>query len=211
MASGSKIDQITDQLRSRICSGQLRGGDVLVEDALAKEFALSRTPIRQVLHRLALEHFVETRTGVGTIVVPEDRFKFSNDLRAYRDLLNISAKRVGSDLSTDDRFELTGISSFVEQLAKSPSATGSWEYFYRMSGLVSHQLEHDLLAETSILLSSRIFRRLIVSLDGHLEKVAALIAEEYGRAQSAVTGAELLEARIATVRTLKKPFSDDVK
>lgn len=211
MASGSKIDQITDQLRSRICSGQLRGGDVLVEDALAKEFALSRTPIRQVLHRLALEHFVETRTGVGTIVVPEDRFKFSNDLRAYRDLLNISAKRVGSDLTTNDRFELTGISTFVEQLAKSTSATDSWEYFYRMSRLLSRQFEHDLLAETSILLSSRIFRRLIVSLDDQLEKVAALIGEEYDRARSVTTGADLLEARLATVRSIRKSFSDEVK
>lgn len=41
---------------------------VLHEGNLAQEFGVSRTPIRQVLQKLAYERLVETRSGVGTIV-----------------------------------------------------------------------------------------------------------------------------------------------
>ena len=43
---------------------------VLHEGKLAQEFGVSRTPIRQVLQRLAFEGLLETRSGVGTIASP---------------------------------------------------------------------------------------------------------------------------------------------
>jgi DNA-binding GntR family transcriptional regulator len=59
-------------LRQQICIGDLTPGEVLSENALAKKFGVSRTPIRRVLQRLEHEEFVYTKHGVGTIVCPID-------------------------------------------------------------------------------------------------------------------------------------------
>jgi DNA-binding GntR family transcriptional regulator len=59
-------------LRQQICLGDLTPGEVLSENALAKQFGVSRTPIRRVLQRLEYEEFVYTKHGVGTIVCPID-------------------------------------------------------------------------------------------------------------------------------------------
>lgn len=52
-------DQIHAVLSDRIVAGLLRPGDPLAEMALAQEFGLSRTPVRQALQRLDAEGLVE--------------------------------------------------------------------------------------------------------------------------------------------------------
>ena len=59
-------------LRESICTLGKPFGTVLREVELAEEFGVSRTPIRQALHQLAALGLVETRNGVGTIVIAGD-------------------------------------------------------------------------------------------------------------------------------------------
>lgn len=68
MREKTRVDTIYETLRDRICLGQYQPGDVFFEGALGLEFQVSRTPIRQVLQRLAFERLAVVRTGVGTIV-----------------------------------------------------------------------------------------------------------------------------------------------
>jgi len=56
----------------------------LHEGVLATEFGVSRTPIRQVLQKLAYERLVETRSGVGTIVSPLDPDRRTRDTQVLR-------------------------------------------------------------------------------------------------------------------------------
>jgi DNA-binding GntR family transcriptional regulator len=64
----SRNDVIFEIVRDRICLREYDEGHVIHETALAAEFRVSRTPIRQVLQRLVYEQLAETRNGVGTIV-----------------------------------------------------------------------------------------------------------------------------------------------
>lgn len=64
----SRNDVIFDIVRDRICLREYDEGHFIHEGALATEFRVSRTPIRQVLQRLVYEQLAETRNGVGTIV-----------------------------------------------------------------------------------------------------------------------------------------------
>lgn len=64
----SRNDVIFEIVRDRICLREYDEGHVIHEAALATEFRVSRTPIRQVLQRLVYEQLAETRNGVGTIV-----------------------------------------------------------------------------------------------------------------------------------------------
>lgn len=68
MREKTRVDAIYETLRDRICLGMYTRGDVFHEADLGQEFNVSRTPIRQVLQRLAFEKLTVVRTGVGTIV-----------------------------------------------------------------------------------------------------------------------------------------------
>ncbi|WP_445682289.1 GntR family transcriptional regulator [Radicibacter daui] len=68
MQEKTRVDVIYETIRDRICVGSYGSGEVLHEGALGLEFEVSRTPIRQVLQRLAYEKMATVRPGVGTIV-----------------------------------------------------------------------------------------------------------------------------------------------
>lgn len=71
-----KVKTIYHEVRDRICILRYPPGMLLGETTLAKEFGVSRTPIRQVLQRLEFEGLVETKNGIGTLVTGVDFCSF---------------------------------------------------------------------------------------------------------------------------------------
>jgi GntR family transcriptional regulator, transcriptional repressor for pyruvate dehydrogenase complex len=62
-------DQVTEALRGRIESGQLKPGEKLpAEVVLAPEFGVSRTVVREAISRLKHEGLLESRQGSGVFV-----------------------------------------------------------------------------------------------------------------------------------------------
>lgn len=59
---------LLSRLRQMIVTGAVLPGDLLAETALAQEFSVSRTPIREALKQLEREGLVEVRARVGTFV-----------------------------------------------------------------------------------------------------------------------------------------------
>ena len=59
MSATRSADQVHAALSAQIVAGTLRPGDPLAETALAAQFGLSRTPVREALQRLAGEGLVE--------------------------------------------------------------------------------------------------------------------------------------------------------
>lgn len=70
--TGSNIERIHRETRSRICLLHYPPGMRLREDELASEFGVSRTPIRSVLQRLEFEGLVEFSRQRGAIVTTID-------------------------------------------------------------------------------------------------------------------------------------------
>ncbi len=70
-SQGSKVDaeSIKQILLRRICHLQYRPGDQLKEAELAREFGVSRTPVRDAINRISHYGLIASRNGVGTIVV----------------------------------------------------------------------------------------------------------------------------------------------
>lgn len=62
-------DQVYEGLRNAIITGEIPGGTRLVESALAAKMKVSRTPVREALHRLAVEGFLYSVPRSGYIVV----------------------------------------------------------------------------------------------------------------------------------------------
>ena len=78
-----RFERIFCTLRDRICLLRYRPGTVLSEGTLAKEFGISRTPIKRVFNKLEFMGLVQIKNGVGTIVTDIDLYTFKEtyDLR----------------------------------------------------------------------------------------------------------------------------------
>lgn len=81
-AAGS--DPTYRQLRRLIIEGHYAPGARLVEDRLARELGVSRTPVRQALARVAMEGLVQIAPNRGAVVrtFSRDDLKEAYDLRA---------------------------------------------------------------------------------------------------------------------------------
>lgn len=90
---------MTRILRERICSTPPELELVLYETELSREFSLSRTPIRQVLQRLAYEQLVRTVSGVGTVVMPMMRDDRPIHLQTQDALVNLVERQAGETLA----------------------------------------------------------------------------------------------------------------
>src|SRR5215211_6508040 len=69
-SSGLFAERAYNELRDRIVTLRLPPGTVLREDALMRELAIGRTPLREAVKRLALENLVAVQPRRGTFVSP---------------------------------------------------------------------------------------------------------------------------------------------
>ncbi len=67
-AKPSLRDQIHQQLHERLLSGFYSPGDVLVEKAIAEEFGISKSPVREALQRLVDSGYLHVLPRTGYLV-----------------------------------------------------------------------------------------------------------------------------------------------
>ncbi|GAB5445952.1 GntR family transcriptional regulator [Gymnodinialimonas sp.] len=177
-------DTIADALRRRICLEPPTASPVLHEQALAAEFNVSRTPVRQALQRLAYERLVEVRSGVGTVVSPLNPDQRDMDINLAGALLDVAAEIEG------DRPLSIQANSFIIALESQINATTALDldtnYTIRstMLGIVAGELSNDILAEALKAALWRLFRWRMADaaaepsgIDHRLREVIALMAE----------------------------------
>jgi len=90
---------VYDALTRRIISGSLRPGQHLAEAELAKQLGVSRQPVRETLHRLQAEGWVDLRPAQGAFVhQPAD--EEVDQLLSVRGLLETEAARLAAKAAT---------------------------------------------------------------------------------------------------------------
>ena len=62
------VDKLAAALQARVLSGELPSGTRLRQEALAAEFGVSRTPVREALRKLQASGLVELRPNKGALV-----------------------------------------------------------------------------------------------------------------------------------------------
>lgn len=90
---GSIQARVIAEMRRRIISGEAASGALLSELALAEEFGVSRTPVREALKQLQTEGLVEVRPRVGTFVAAPSRRDIT-ELFQMKELLEGAAARL---------------------------------------------------------------------------------------------------------------------
>jgi DNA-binding GntR family transcriptional regulator len=202
-----RLEHICNEVRKRICVGEYSDGQALYEEKLAKEFEVSRTPIRQVLHRLALERFVETKSGIGTLIIPTDRVSFEDDQNVLVQTLTMMANLSPVAINADDRIELVTLLHMSKLLVKEFSVSAYWNICYRYNYFIREKIRHDLMRDTTHILFCRLYRWLLVSpTPEKIEQLTHTLLDELQQANELVetddNAASLLLLRASVISTL---------
>lgn len=93
--------EATNLLRQMLLDGRFTPGERLGEDRIAAELGISRTPLREALHRLAQEGLLEKRRAGGYQLreLRQEEIEDAIDVRALLEshAASLAARRAGSD------------------------------------------------------------------------------------------------------------------
>jgi DNA-binding GntR family transcriptional regulator len=140
----SRNDVIFEIVRDRICLGEYEEGHVIHEAALATEFRVSRTPIRQVLQRLVYEQLAETRNGVGTIVSYVGG-QYVDMLRFRVGLTGLIADLLPLQLSAVQRSEFARVRALANALDDDAPVKAAWSVWR-----AHHEARNALIADEAL-------------------------------------------------------------
>ena len=116
---------LIEQIRSRIISGELAPGELIPETALAEEFNVSRTPVREAFKVLQMEGLVHIRPRVGTFVHEPSRREIVEMFQIKESLEGLAASLMAR---RGDIPELEALQRNVEDSDAAASAGDSARY-----------------------------------------------------------------------------------
>lgn len=99
---GSGVSKVYDVLRNEILDLKLAPGEPIDEVQLARRFAMSRTPVREALVRLAGDGLVENLPNRSTIVAPIDFLNLSNFFDALTLLYRLTTRLAAARCTPED-------------------------------------------------------------------------------------------------------------
>ena len=120
--SRERFERIYKTIRDRVCLLEYQPGERLGEEDLAREFDVSRTPIRRVLSRLEGEGLLESRHGVGTFVTDVDIDALSQVFQLRMELAVLIGKLDPIPRSEADLARVREILARCDALTKAPDA-----------------------------------------------------------------------------------------
>lgn len=183
--TGRAADAILDALIARIVSGQLPPGDPLAEQTLAEQFGVSRTPVREALHRLEQVNLA-VRGARRAFVVREMKAEELSELfEAVGEVESALASLAAHRMSEIERFTLQAIVEEGEACGDDPKAYG--EVNARFHEAINAGAHNTVLAATWAELNTRTLpwrvanftkdqRRLVSSRAEHRAITEAIVA-----------------------------------
>ncbi|MFP3915419.1 MAG: GntR family transcriptional regulator [Actinomycetota bacterium] len=151
----SAAEAVYVRLRQRICLLDLPPGTPLREQALAKEFGVSRTPVREALTMLRLDGLVARAPGGGSSVS-------TVDLKDLRDTYSLRVKLAGlvadfmrMPVPEEVLEEVRSIRDEVEEVAAEPDPRRLGEIYNRLHEAMLGTIRNQALAE----ITDRLFRQ----------------------------------------------------
>lgn len=206
-------DRVYRNLRKSILMGKIPPGTRLVESKLAKEMAVSRTPIREALHKLELENLVCPIPKVGYLVTDwseddlEDLFATRTAIEqlaarwALGRMTQEELKRVEENLKEQDRVLRSGLTQrmidldteFHEIICRASRS----RRVYQMSQILrDHMLRHRM----AWLHLADVARR---ARDGHLQIYKAIKSKDPRKLDEAVLS-HMLETKTVILHYMKR-------
>lgn len=181
------VSDVYCKLLSRILVGDLPPGSALQENALAKEFGVSRTPIREALIRLEADGLVRIVPKQGVYVTEITHQAYRNAFEVRYHMISIAGQLAAQRISDAEIEKLKEIASEAETLTEPRDIKLKDMEFHTYLNCATH---NPMLAES--------LRRLSY----FMPRLEMLAPEDYGFFRSIGTDlveiSDALEARDAT-------------
>lgn len=197
-------ERVHQRIRILILDGTFAAGARLDENALAVEFGVSRTPIREAIGKLTIEGMVEYRPYQGNFVRVFNA-KQVNDLYAVRKVLESLAVRLAVPKMTDEQIdEIDAILADVGQAREAADMIAYGAADRRFHRAIAAASENETLIESLNRLDLQI--QVVRAVANHDAGVVARTAAERPRilaalrARDADAAALLMEDHIEDVR-----------
>jgi DNA-binding GntR family transcriptional regulator len=104
-----------ERIREMILDAQLPQGSMLTEAGLVRELEMSRTPVREALHRLELEHYLGSVPGIGYIVAELGEHDMINAYKVRAVLEGLAAE---SAAISANRMDLARLEDLYDAMAE---------------------------------------------------------------------------------------------
>lgn len=123
-------------LKDAIITGKLVSGERIVEDDLAEKFQISRTPLREALHRLEQDGLLYRPTGRGLAVtyLSEDEAKQLYEVRSK--LEGLATRLAVVNLTADDKSYLKNLSNKFEKSGEELTNSEMKEFSRQLHGFI---------------------------------------------------------------------------
>jgi DNA-binding GntR family transcriptional regulator len=102
------VDKLAAALQARVLSGELPSGARLRQEALAEEFGVSRTPVREALRKLQAHGLVELEPNRGALVRALSPLEIRDAYEVRAELEGLAAELAGGRISHDQLDALEG-------------------------------------------------------------------------------------------------------
>lgn len=193
------VDAIHAALRDRISLLHYAPGEMLSENALAEEFGVSRTPVRQALQRLEFEGLVVSRRGIGTMVTTID-LMYLREVYALRlKLIDVIGELSPGRVTEADIALLRSARGEVEALLTRRDPTALAAQYVRFNRELSRAIGNQPLREIADRLfyqTARVWMQILRDLDWRTEVEAVI--DEVERVTDALERGDMRE--VAHVR-----------
>jgi DNA-binding GntR family transcriptional regulator len=140
--SRERFERIYKAIRDRICLLEYQPGERLGEEELAREFHVSRTPIRRVLSKLESEGLLESRHGVGTFVTDVDIDSLAQVYQLRMELAELLGKLDPIPRSEDDLARVRALLVRCDKLLTKPDAKAyarlNMDFFQELGAMIGN-------------------------------------------------------------------------
>jgi DNA-binding GntR family transcriptional regulator len=140
--SRERYERLYRLIRDRICLLEYKPGARLAEEDLAREFGVSRTPIRRVLSRLESEGLVTSRHGVGTFVTDIDLGSLIQVYRLRMELAEMMGRLEPLPRTSADLDAVRALITRSDDLVREPDGQAyarlNMDFFQELSSMIGN-------------------------------------------------------------------------
>lgn len=180
-------------LRKAVLSGKIPSNERLVEAQLALQLGISRTPIREALHKLELERLVSSIPGVGYVVKGFSEEDIGDICEIRSAIEGLAAKRSITQITEEN----------LEKLRRNIEQSQQAILQKRMERMVVFDTEfHDILCQSSgskrIHELSQVLREYMLRFRMeclHIPEIAEKAVTAHRRIYEAICGRDLAQAQ----------------
>ena len=191
--------EIYGEIKRRILFLEYAPGQILNENVLAKEFGVSRTPMREVLYRLSWEELARIIPRTGTMVA---EIEFQKMMHTYQTRLGIEGEvgRLCAELASEVHLEkIRELRKVCAALSEQKNANALVNIDAGFRGVLHEAAGNPVLQAVSNQLYTLTFRLWYVTLDkGEWKEEVREMLDEMDRTSAAITardGAETARVR----------------